>query len=155
MRVFLVLLALGLAAAAAPRAPTPSFWAVRTDRQMKVVVDASAEKQPDGTVGVPLFIFYAAPLDGHDLYADYFVFDCGRRTARLSKTVGVSKYVEPLDLKDTGDPAYVVPVGSMMSEVMDVACHGARAAPPSWKPLTDNLRQISADYYRGFLGQMF
>ena len=105
---------------------------------------------------MPVFIFYARPVDGHDLFANYYVFDCARGTATLQRKVGVSKYIEPLDLKDvTGAQPYAVPPGSLVGEVMAVACHGRQAIPLTWTPLVMNLRQISADYYRGYLGQDF
>lgn len=132
----------------------PSLYAARTSAQMKVVVDVNAEKTPDGAA-VPIFIFYARPVEGHDLFANYYVFDCGKGTATLAEKVGVSKYVEPLDLKATGGQPYAVPAGSLVSQVMEVACHGRKAIPQTWTPLTVNLRQVSADYYRGYLGQAF
>ncbi len=148
---------LGAPAAAAPSGQTASpaaLYAARTSAQMMVVVDVNAEKTTDGA-GAPIFIFYAQPVEGHDLFVNYYVFDCAKGTATLQKKVGVSKYIEPLDLKATGGQPYRVPPGSLVSQVMNVACRGRAAIPATWTPLTMNLRQISANYYRGYLGQNF
>ncbi|MHB8527894.1 MAG: hypothetical protein ACYC8V_00075 [Caulobacteraceae bacterium] len=154
--ISLVLAAAPAALLAAPKTPSgPYLYAARTGRQMKVVVDVNVEKAANGAAGAPVFIFYAQPVDGHDLFADYFAFDCAKGTARLERQVGVSKYVEPLDLQPTGDRSYKVPAASLMSEVMAVACRGRGAIPRTWVPLAMNLRQISADYYRSYLGQTY
>ncbi len=138
-----------------PAASGPALYAARTSAQMKVVVDVNAEKRPDGAPAMAMFIFYAHPVEGHDLVANYYVFDCDKGAATLAEKVGVSKYVEPLDLKATGGQPYAVPPGSLVGQVMEVACHGRKAIPQTWTPLSANLRQVSADYYRGYLGQAF
>ncbi|MGH6987879.1 MAG: hypothetical protein ACRED9_13720 [Caulobacteraceae bacterium] len=122
---------------------------------MEVVVDSNSQKEGKEEVGLPIFFLYARPVGGHDVWADYFVFDCAAGMARLEKTGGVSKHVETLQLKDAPQSFYKVPEGSLMFEVMSVACHGRAATPPSWRALPLNLRRISADYYRGYLGQAF
>jgi hypothetical protein len=140
-------------AAKPPPPPKVVLYLAARDKNMEVVVDANADHGSPGLASLVVFFFYAQPVQGRDMWADNFQFDCTKGTGSLVQTAGEGRHVEPLDLGDVNAPPDVVPRPSLMAAVMDVACRGEAAIPPGWTPLSLNLRQISRAYYESYLGQ--